>query len=80
MRENISESSGPTKLDIEHQGVQPETGSKRKMSPRSLQRVKKIVDTRVRHTKHDILTEDDRVAMRRLREELQCFRVSAAEQ
>jgi len=79
VRENISESSAAPKLDIEHQGGQPEAGSKRKMSPRSLQRVRKIVDARVKNTKHDILANDDRVAMRRLREELLCFRMSGAE-
>lgn len=54
-------------MDIENQnGKEPETTSKRKMSPRSLQRVRKIVDQRVKNTKMDIILEDDREAMRKL--------------
>ena len=64
VRENAQENPNP-KMDIENQ-AQPETGSKRKMSPRSLQRVRKIVDQRVRNTKQDYITEDDREAMRKL--------------
>ena len=81
VRENVQGQENYGKIDIENQGQSHiDGGSKRKMSPRSSQRVQKIVNTRIRHTRQDIITGDDFKAIKKLIDILRDCRGSGKEQ